>query len=322
MPFSNYENNPNQGFHIDTPNVNYGLGRLVAELLPGDEDPQFENTVSILSESLLPQLLSIVPDIKRESGKENEYREKFNSALLVTIARLHDEISTLGKEGKDLEEYVWLTFKKVIVRKYLLEHNIENFENLKNRDIHNLVIKSFLEALGDEDNEIHIRAIAALQIIGVPAINPLIEALGDEDKKIHIGAVAALQNIGEPAINSLIAALGDENEETQTGAIAALKNIGESTMDSLIIALRDENAKIRGNAAITLGIMGKLAAVNPLIAALRDGNEEIRGSVTYALCKIGEPAVKPLTAVLNDENEIVQQLAASCLKKIVGKDFD
>lgn len=281
--FQNYENSCTKRFFIKTPSTNYWLGRMIAELVPGAEDPQFEKILSILSDSILPELLPIVPDIKRESGNEKVYDEKFNSALPVVITKLHYKICMLRKEGKYLEERVYLTFKKLIVIKCLLEHPTDD---LKNKNMSDVVIGS------------------------------LLEALGDENKEVHIGAIAALQNIGEPAINPLIAALGHENKEIRTGAMATLKNIGEPAVNPLIMSLRDENMEVRCNAALTLGIISEPSAVNPLIEALKDENEKVRAGATYSLCKIGEPAVKPLTALLNDKNQIVRQLAALCLKKI------
>jgi len=56
-------------------------------------------------------------------------------------------------------------------------------------------------------------------------------------------------------------------------------------------------------------------AVQPLIAALEDKNEYVRWSVTEALGQIGDRrAIEPLTAVLKDSEEDVRKAAATALR--------
>jgi len=321
--FRNYENNPNREFHIDTPNINFALGRWIAELLPSDEDPQFEKFVSILSESLLPKLLPIVPDIKRDSGKENEYDEKFSSALPIVISKLHDEICILRKEGKYLEERVWLTLKKLIIKEYIVEYRIDNLKN-KDKKVWVKVVNDLIDLLRDENKEAHTKAIRTLGEIGEPAIESLIEAFREENNEVCTGIMATLKNIGEPAVNPLIMALKDENEKVRYYAAITLGIISKSVAVNplpLIDALRDENKKVRGGAIYALGEIGE-PAIESLIESFRDENEEIRISATAALIEIGEPTIEPLTAILNNnnENEIVRRYAALCLKKIAGNE--
>jgi len=130
-------------------------------------------------------------------------------------------------------------------------------------------------------------AIHELVLIGKPAVKPLIEVLKDESPGVREMAVEGLVRIGEPAVEPLIGAM---KKEVLTG--------------------------VKVNAADALGKIKDVRAIKVLIENLGDKNEEIRESVINALTQIGEPAVKPVIAVLGHRSADVRAGAAKVLGKI------
>jgi HEAT repeat protein len=106
--------------------------------------------------------------------------------------------------------------------------------------------------------------------------------------------------------------------------------------------LKDSDSDIQSLVALTLGDMGDTRAIEPLIAVLKDRNSDVRQAAAKALEGLGwEPpdeehkgwylvgkldwegcvllggsAVKPLIAILKDDNEDVRLRAAEALGKL------
>ncbi len=133
-------------------------------------------------------------------------------------------------------------------------------------------------------------------------------------------ACASVNNtsVNETTIESLIQDLADQNVSVKVNAVKNLVEIGEPAVEPLIQALENDNPKIRENAAQALGKIGDERAVDPLIELLADEHEEIQKTAQDALANIGEPAVGPLTKVMNDpdENYFFRLSAMAALGKI------
>ncbi|NOR49276.1 MAG: HEAT repeat domain-containing protein [Methanosarcinaceae archaeon] len=110
-------------------------------------------------------------------------------------------------------------------------------------------------------------------------------------------------SVNETAIESLIQDLADQNVSIKVNAVKTLVEIGEPAVEFLIQALENDNPKIRENAAQALGKIGNERAVGPLIELLPDEQQKVRTAAQDALANIGEPAVGPLTKVMNDPDE-------------------
>ena len=149
----------------------------------------------------------------------------------------------------------------------------------------------------------------------------LIDALADEDWDVHWGAAKALGEIGEPAVEPLITALGDEEERVRRNAAKALGEIGDKrAVDPLITALGAEDWVVRSCAAEALGEIGDKRAVEPLINTLGDTSYEVCCSAATALVKIGDKrAVDPLITALGAEDWVVRSCAAEALGEIGDK---
>jgi bilin biosynthesis protein len=119
-------------------------------------------------------------------------------------------------------------------------------------------------------------------------------------------------------IEGLIEALNYKDESIQLGAIKALGSANDPrAIDPLIKILRHYYF---GNfATFALGKMGE-PAIEPLINSLKDKNINVRMKSAYALGLIGtETAVKPLNQLLDDENDTVRMDAAAALGMIGSK---
>ncbi|MFX1450826.1 MAG: HEAT repeat domain-containing protein [Promethearchaeota archaeon] len=89
-------------------------------------------------------------------------------------------------------------------------------------------------------------------------------------------------------------------------------------VDKLIKKLTDSSAEARKLAAIELGKLGDLEAVEPLITRLKDDDESVRMWAAASLGKLGdERALEPLVKVVMNDSEIVKKEAARAVVKIV-----
>ena len=90
-----------------------------------------------------------------------------------------------------------------------------------------------------------------------------------------------------------------------------------SETDVLIKQLTSGDSATRVTAARELGKSQDPGAVEPLINALRnDKNWDVRAAAEDALVSIGEPAVKPLIALLDSEDWHIRRRAARTLGEI------
>jgi HEAT repeat protein len=214
-------------------------------------------------------------------------------------------------------------------------------------------VEPLIGALGDANVNIRSRAAEALGSISDPrAIQPLIAVLGvpsNSDYQVINSAVQALRGIGGPAVEPLIGALMHSKDERVRGSVAtALGEIGDHrAVEPLIGALSHEKEDVRISAAWALGKIGDNRAVEPLIGVLGNANidgllseaaaialgnfgdtravEPLIGTLAAvysyrfaaeALCKIGEPAILPLTQALSHQDSNVRIRAADTLRKI------
>jgi HEAT repeat protein len=209
-------------------------------------------------------------------------------------------------------------------------------------------VKGLMKALSLENDE-SIRRDAAFalgKISDSSTADPIINELNYEKNDVINGSDS---DIGESTIEQLINSLNNENIDVRKNAAIALIKIGEPAVDMLINALENENWRVRWHSAEILGEIKDDRAVKPLINALNNKNNGVISNSIIALCEIGEPAVeilinalkdgewrlrwhsaeilgeikddravKPLTDVLNDENNDVRMAATKALERIRG----
>ncbi len=140
------------------------------------------------------------------------------------------------------------------------------------------------------------RIIAAFvlgKIGDTKAVEPLCATLEDEEDRVRSASAEALGQIGDlRAVKPLCAALKDEEGEVRLYAGNALVKIGEPSVLALCVELIAVSRDTRTAAALALGQIRDVRAVEPLCYALQ--NEYVRPSATIALRQIGNDKVLPL----------------------------
>ena len=173
-----------------------------------------------------------------------------------------------------------------------------------------------------------VTCLMAIRSPGAEAVEPLVESAKDDDERVRAHAVQVLGMIGETLDHShaveppLVEAAKDDDERVRAHAVRALGMIGQpfdhpQVVPVLIQALGDSSEHVRGVAALYLGRIKSLAAVEHLIAALDDTAWSVRQDACFALGAIGDPrAVDPLIAALGDEAWRVRCAAARALAEL------
>lgn len=172
-------------------------------------------------------------------------------------------------------------------------------------------IDQLLGRLQTGDRETRYAAAQILGELGDErAVAPLIQALDDDDDMLRRRAAEALGKIGDSrAIAPLIAALQQTNLVGVTAA-RALGQIGDpSAVGPLLAFLKEKSPLDEGHKYIIWAAQESLAglgtgAVRPLLDELHDAHSPIRHLAAMILGEIGDvQAVEPLAAVLVDRKE-------------------
>jgi hypothetical protein len=179
-------------------------------------------------------------------------------------------------------------------------------------------IKTLIEDLNAPDVNVKAASVKALVEAGEPAVEPLIKVLNSKDPEIRENAAITLGKIkDERAIDPLIKLLTDEKWEVESAATSALVEIGEPAVEPLVFILQDKN----GDVFLRMKIIAVLAgikderAIQPMIRVLKE-EPELQADLGYHLGLMGEPAVKPLIQLLDDDDPEVRVRAAEALGRL------
>jgi len=185
-------------------------------------------------------------------------------------------------------------------------------------------VPALIEALGDEDSRVPVFA-AALVKIGADAVPALVVALKENKRQVRPWAASILARIGpdaRAAIPALVEALRDGRKEVRWGAAHALGGIdpaARAATPALREALKDQDRDVRAAAASALGKVGPdaEAAVPALIQALKDDDQGVRKAAAKALAKIGPDAKAAISALIGAlRNEPECAMASFALERI------
>ncbi len=201
-----------------------------------------------------------------------------------------------------------------------------------------LVVRALSQAVGDEDLDVRLQAVAALSLLrqhAEPAVPALGTALQDKDSDLRRQAALALAGVG-PAAEETVATLGrtlhDPNANVRLAALSALQAIGPDAAratDDLLAALKDKVPSVRRASATAIATIipqadpkSVEAAVPALAAALKDTDPEVRRRAVAALGAIG-PRAEAATMALGETSRVIQgparHEAALALGRIGGK---
>jgi hypothetical protein len=149
--------------------------------------------------------------------------------------------------------------------------------------------------------------------IGAPAVGRLCALLHDGDKGVRRAAAETLDRLswrpGTPEGEAVYRIARCEWDRCVA--------IGTPAVSPLCTVLQDGDMSVRQGAAEALGWIGDVRAAAPLCAAARGGQSRaVIDVVSWALARIGAPAVEPLCAALADGDKHVRLTAARSLLAI------
>ncbi|MHA1398546.1 MAG: HEAT repeat domain-containing protein [Candidatus Heimdallarchaeaceae archaeon] len=121
-------------------------------------------------------------------------------------------------------------------------------------------------------------------------INKLIKQLSDEDEKKREEAILTLAELrDDKAVESLIKVVNQDTIQNRTYAITALSEIGDHrAIETLIFCLMDNEENIRLSAARALGKFSSPQAISALLVSLRkDPSTTVRSRAALSLGSVG-----------------------------------
>lgn len=209
-------------------------------------------------------------------------------------------------------------------------------------------VGALIFALADRYKQIRLQAWIALGKVAGPwadsrqaaeAVPEFVDGLDDNDDDIRAGAAHALRAILEDSANPdteyafaaapLRALLNKQDEDPEVRGYAAMA-LGclldsRAVPDLVSVVLRAYDDGLKANAAVALGNIGDVSAVQALITGLASHPWDpscLGPASAKALQKLGRPAIAPLIAAgLEDRNVHVGHHAREILPKITGVDF-
>ncbi len=186
------------------------------------------------------------------------------------------------------------------------------------------VIPSLLPLLKDKDGEVRSAACVAIGKFRDPSTFDDITNILLDDPLIEVrqSAARALGETKHPAaIPFLMEALRDsswwfEREQAAADLLNAIEKMGPPVVEPLIEALGDKEGTVRKYAAIMLGDLRDIRAIEELGMALYDLHHEVGEAAAEALVKFGAQAVDILIESLSHPEAAIREHAVIALAKI------
>lgn len=178
-------------------------------------------------------------------------------------------------------------------------------------------VPALVDILHDQHHRTRLAAVNALGAIRDPsAVQHLIKLVKSSEASIRVAVLRALTELDpSTALNNNIEAINDIDPGVRKQAILNLARSeikSPSVISTLIEALADPVGEVRTAAVNVLGEFGQ-----PAIAALVDMlNTPYAHAAGRALFTIGSPAIRELTAALDDEDYGLAMAAAVVLSEM------
>ena len=186
------------------------------------------------------------------------------------------------------------------------------------------VLPELLPLLKDNEDEVRIAACAAVGKFRDPSTFDELANVTLDDTKIEVrqAALKALGDSRDPAaIPFLMEALRDsfwwfEREQSVRDLLTAIQNMGTPVVEPLIEALGDREGTVRKFAAMVLGNLGDVRAMEELGMAVYDLHHEVSQVAALALARFGAPAIDLLAEALIHPEATVREHAILGLAQI------
>lgn len=179
---------------------------------------------------------------------------------------------------------------------------------------HENVLAPLVRLLAADASLVRWSAAEALGRTGHPrAVPPLVDALADPEECVRLAAASALDTLGWQAPDTTVRARLALAKRRWDDAV----DCGASAVPEALRLLQDGDATIRAQAALVLGRIGHVDALEPLAARLRDVDATVRASAADAMGGISDSwVVGPLIGALEDDAPAVRYAAAAALARV------
>jgi HEAT repeat protein len=132
--------------------------------------------------------------------------------------------------------------------------------------------------------------LAAIEKMGLAAVDPLIQALQDKEGTVRKFAATLLGRLGDPrAIEPLGMALYDLHHEVGKVAAESLSRFGVPSLEILVEALSHPEMWIRVHAIQALAKIEDLRVTPILLQMLNDPEREVKKQVIHSLGELKDP---------------------------------
>jgi len=190
------------------------------------------------------------------------------------------------------------------------------------RDKQPIVIQPLIEASGDEEFTVRVRAAEALgtREEADEVLPTLFKLLTDDNAIVRRTAADSLGNVGDAnAVHALCDALNDADDTVRSHVAEALGEIAsDDSAKALVQAfLHDADYNVRYFAKQSLGKVGS-AAVDALVDVIQETSDpDLLIEICEILANLADVRSKPaLQALSEHENEQVAEMAVWALKRI------
>jgi HEAT repeat protein len=177
-------------------------------------------------------------------------------------------------------------------------------------------------ALTDRDESSAAGTVAVLKAGGARAVPVLVQALGDPDAQVRLKAADALGAVGRDAVPALGSALNEGPTPVRIAAARALARLGPEAAEALPAlrsALSDGEPLVVAMAVAALGRTGR-GAVPALVGVFQTNSAvQVRLAALEALGRLGPDAaaaVPVLVQAAKEEDDPVGEAAGEALKQI------
>jgi HEAT repeat protein len=180
-----------------------------------------------------------------------------------------------------------------------------------------------LRITSDDDEEDAARALAELRKLGEGGVRSLLDAARDADDEEFETLSDALVALGKDAVPVLVRTLADGDVVVVSLAVTALDDLGKVAVPALLDVLQKGLEKTSDQTDESLGLARFRAAalleaagddaIPGLVAIVKAGPQQPREVAAAILVHLGEPAIKPLVAILDGAAECRECARASLL---------
>jgi HEAT repeat protein len=187
-----------------------------------------------------------------------------------------------------------------------------------------MVVLGLAYALKDDDKQVRLNAVSALQQIGAGAglaAPALLNAVNDSDANVRQQAIYALNQVrGEPdvMVPALAKFLKDPSSSIRQNIVNVLAGYGAPAVPHLIDALKDSEPQVRYGAVSALQRSGGdlKDALPALLPMLKEGSNFQKRNVILVLGRIGEPAVPHLLTALKNPDQVIRGAAVQAFRTV------